>query len=263
MVARSVTKPNRVVRRPSSFDAVRAHVEKTSRVYYHSEQQRGIDNRMKRFILERCIRHIKGPAVLELGYVDGLWTDALLAKGFQVDVVEGAARHVQHARKRYGRSAAVRVFHALFQEFRPDRRYDTIVAGDMIRYLPEPDSFLRRVRTWLAADARLVVTVPNGRSMHRRIGTLMGFEAAPQELNRQDRAVGNLRTYDQYEFRQLLVDSGYDIDELRGCFLKPLSSAQMESWSDELLRAFLLLGDELEEYCWFFYAVCRAAVANR
>ena len=37
------------------------------------------------------------------------------------------------------------------------------------------------------------------------------------------------------------------------------SSEQMEDWPDDLLRAFLEVGDELEDYCWFVYAVCQVA----
>ncbi len=85
-----------------NLDALRAEVERAAQHYYHSPQQRGIDNRTKRFVIERCERYLKGPRVLELGYVDGEWTDALLAKKFHVDVVEGAAyfdaRHYDRVR---------------------------------------------------------------------------------------------------------------------------------------------------------------------
>jgi hypothetical protein len=38
-----------------------------------------------------------------------------------------------------------------------------------------------------------------------------------------------------------------------------LSSAQMQDWPDDLLRAFLRAGDELEDYCWFLYALATRA----
>lgn len=240
-----------------SLEASRKEVERASQHYYHTSLQQGIDNRTKRFILERCEGHFRGPKVLELGYVDGLWTEAILEKGYQVDIVEGASRHVEHARKRYAGNPRVRLFHQLFQEFKPDIAYDTIVAGDMLRYLPDPEGFLTRARKWLKKDSYLIATVPNSRSLHRRIGALMNMESTPLQANRRDLEVGNLRAYDRYEFRHLLREGGFDVKELRGCFLKPLSSAQMQDWSDELLRAFLEIGDELEDYCWFIYAICR------
>lgn len=236
---------------------VRNEVERASRHYYHTPLQLGIDNRTKWFVIERCEPFIRGPKVLELGYVDGSWTDVILAKDCEVDVVEGASHHVEHARDRYAGNRAVRVFHKLFQEFEPNDTYDTVVAGDMIRYLDDPVEFLRQASEWIKDDGSLIATVPNSRSLHRRIGTLMSMEATPIQSNQRDREVGNRRSYDRYEFRHLLRQSGFEVKVLRGCFLKPLSSAQMENWSDKLLRAFLDVGDELEDYCWFIYAVCQ------
>ncbi len=238
------------------LEAARAEVERAALHYYHTPQQLGIDNRMKSFVVERCLPYVRGPAVLELGYVDGLWTDRILQQGHRVDIVEGASRHVAYARERYAGRETVRVFHVLFQEFKPQVRYDSVVAGDMIRYLPDPLGFLQSVRDWLRPDGRVILTVPNGRSLHRRIGALMNLERAPMQANQRDREVGNLRSYDRYEVRDLLLSAGFKIQALHGCFLKPLSSAQMADWSDDLLRAFLDIGQELEDYCWFIYAVC-------
>jgi hypothetical protein len=82
------------------------------------------------------------------------------------------------------------------------------------------------------------------------------MQAHPAAANSRDKEVGNLRSYDRYELRQELQSAGLRILELRGCFLKPVSSAQMTDWSDELLGAFLEIGDELEDYAWFLYAIC-------
>ena len=241
---------------PDELDTLRREVERAANHYYHSSQQTGIDNRTKELVIERCLPWVSGPRILELGYVDGLWTDRLVARDFRVDVIEGATRHVEHARARYGETPGVRIFHMLFQEFAPDETYDTIIAGDMIRYLPDPHGFLSHVRTWLGPGGTLIVTVPNSRSLHRRIGTLLGMEASPTAPNRRDQEVGNRHQFDRYDLRLLLTSSGYEVRQLHGCFLKTLSSAQMESWSDGLLRAFLDVGDELEDYCWFLYAIC-------
>ncbi len=243
--------------RSNGLTAVRDEVERAAGHYYHTPLQLGIDRRTKQFIVDRCLPFVRGPRVLDLGYVDGQWTDAILPLQYRVDIVEGAARHVQHARERYGSNPSVRVFHHLFQEFTPDAPYDTIIAGDMLRYLPDPAGFLRQTRGWLRDGGHIIATLPNSRSLHRRAGALMNLEATPVQANQRDQQVGNLRSYDRYDFRHLLLQSGLEIVQLHGCFLKPLSSAQMEGWSDAMLRAFLELGDELEDYCWFMYAVCR------
>jgi trans-aconitate methyltransferase len=224
--------------------------------YYYSEQQEGIDRRIKRLVVQRCLPYLRGPSVLDLGYVNGDWTDPILELGWTSDIVEGAATHVAHARQSYAGRDNVRIYHARFEEFRADRTYDSIIAGDILRYIEEPLPFLRRLREWLAPKGRLLVTIPNSRSLHRRIGTLLGMETHPAAANNRDIEVGNLRSYDRYELRNELLAAGLRIVELHGCFLKPLSSAQMTDWSDELLAAFLEIGDELEDYAWFLYAVC-------
>jgi len=224
--------------------------------YYHTPLQTGIDNRTKRFVIDACLPYVKGD-VLELGYIDGLWTDRLLAVGDRVEIVEGASRHAAHARERYADDERVRVHHALFEEFTPARRYETVLAGDMLRYLDDPQAFLSRTREWLVPGGMLIATLPNSRSLHRRIGALMGMEPSPASSNERDREVGNRRTYDRYELRNLLISSGYAPAFVKGCFLKPLSSEQIAGWSDELLRAFADVGEELQDYAWFLYAACK------
>jgi 2-polyprenyl-3-methyl-5-hydroxy-6-metoxy-1,4-benzoquinol methylase len=230
-------------------------VEDAAGTYYHSPIQQGIDNRIKSLIVERCVRHLKGPEVLDLGYIDGLWTDAILGAGHRVHIVEGASRHVEHARERYKGRAGVRVTHSLFETFQPEGRFDSVVAGDMLSCLEDPEALLVQCRSWLKPDGALIVTVPNSRSLHRRIGALMGFESTPNEVNEQYRAVGNRWSYDRYLLRHQLVSAGYTVTELRGCFLKPLTSPQLEDAGDELLRGLLEVGDELEDYCYYVYAV--------
>lgn len=228
----------------------------TGASYYYSEQQQGIDRRLKNLVVHRCLPHLRGPSVLDLGYVDGSWTDPVLQRGWTSHIVEGAELHVEHAHQRYAGRTDVRIEHVRFDEFRADRCYDSIIAGDMLSYVEDPVTFLCRLSDALAPDGRLVATVPNSRSLHRRIGTLLDMQAHPAATNSRDKEVGNLRSYDRYELRQQLQSAGLRILELRGCFLKPVSSAQMTDWSDELLGAFLEIGDELEDYAWFLYAIC-------
>jgi hypothetical protein len=234
---------------------IRDRVERSSGYYYNTPQQQGIDRKMKQLVVDRCIAHIKGPRVLDLGFVDSMWPDTILALDHEVDIVEGASRHYEKARSVYANDARVRIFHSLFEEFSPDRTYDTIIAGDMLRYLKEPRDFLIRAHNWLSADGQLIATVPNNRSLHKRVGVLLGLEVAPSAPTEQDLKLGNQHNFDRYSLRALLIEAGYTVLELHGCVLKPLSSKQMEGWSDELLRAFLLVGDEIEDYAWFLYAV--------
>lgn len=238
------------------LEAIAQEVNRAAEHYYHTPLQLGIDNRTKRFVMERCLPLVRGPRILELGYIDGEWTRELLAPDRFIEIVEGAQRHVDHARQEFASASNVVVHHCLFQEFDTQQKFDTVIAGDMLRYLDDPLDFLRRSREWLVEGGRFIATVPNGRSLHRRVGSYMGMEPQPMAPNQRDKEVGNRRSYDRYEFRQILVEAGFKVLEVRGCFLKPLSSLQMEHWDDQLLKAFLEIGNELEDYCWFLYGIC-------
>lgn len=200
-----------------------------------TRKQQGIDRRMKQRVMTRCMPYVQEPSALDLGYVDSMWSDALLARSCHVDIIEGALLHVEHAHRHHHGRDDVRIYHARFEDYVPDCRYDTVIAGDMIRYLHAPSDFLSRAGGWLNPGGRIIITVPNGLSLHRRFGTLMGMEEHPMALNRQDRIVGNLTTNDRYTLRQLVLNAGLELLTLRGCLLKPVDSARMTDWPDGIL----------------------------
>lgn len=227
--------------------------ERFNNTYYHSPQQH-FDNTFKHYLIGRIEAFVSGPAVLELGFLDGIWTDRLLQMGHRVDIVEGSPVRCQDARTRYGQDARVSVHEAMLEDFETDIAFNTVLAGDMLQFVDNTTTFLTRLRQWLAPHGTLLVTVPNSRSLHRRVGTLMGLKTSPDELAPNDLAVGARRSFDAYSLRRLLSDCGYNVEFIRGSFLKPLSSAQMQDWSPELFSAYDQLGEELQEYCYYLYA---------
>jgi len=230
-------------------------LDNASKSYYYSEKMT-TDNRLRRFLIRRCLKHAKGPRVLELGFMDGQWTREFLSLDYSVDIVEGAEKQYETAAGMYAPNPSVRVFHSLFEDYEPDRKYDTILAGGMIKHLPEPGLLLGKMKEWLNESGILIATTPNGASLHRRVGTYMGILESPEDLTEADRAVANLRVYNRYTFRKELLKAGWNVVELSGCGLKPVSTEQMTGWSDELLEALDRVSDELVEYSWYIYAIC-------
>ena len=236
-------------------------LDMASQNYYYSSQQTGIDNRFRERMIRRCLRYLKGPSVLELGFMDGQWTDHFLALGLQVTVVEGAARMAGFARTKYAGNRADEVIHSLFEHFEPRKKYDTILMGGMLKHLPDPDALLRRARSWLNHEGILIATTPNPRSLHRRIGTHMGILETPESLTEADRAVANLRHYDRYEFKYLLERNGYRVRELNTSMLRFVSGDKMQSWDDELLDALDTITNEISDYGWYIYAICEVSLS--
>jgi len=231
-------------------------VEKNSQSYYFSEQQLGIDNRTKKLVMEQIIPYIKEPKVLELGFVDGMFTDIMLTRGLDVTVVEGAEKHVTYAKNKYKDKKNVSIIHSYFETFTTQDKYNTILGGDMIQFLDDPVAFFSKAKNWLDDDGVLIVTTPNRRSFHRRIGAYLKILSNPEDVSINDKKTGNLTMYDAYQLHDVLVQSGLCVHFVRGCFLKPLSSNQIKDWDDNLLRAFLKIGDELGDYGWFLIAYC-------
>lgn len=239
-----------------SRQEIAQRVNQSSQNYYFSEQQRGIDNRIKKLMMLQLLPYIRGDRVLELGFVDGMFTDVMLRHGLRVAILEGAAKHVNYARKKYEREKNITITHDYFETFDTQDKFNTILAGDMIQYLDDPVSFFSKSRSWLRDDGVVLVTTPNSRSFHRRIGSYLGISTHPGKVTSHEQATGNIMMYDQYQLRDVLIKSGLCVHFVKGCFLKPLSSRQMEAWDDSLLNAFLQIGNELGEYCWFLIAYC-------
>ena len=236
-------------------DIVRERVEACSDYYYYSEQQAGIDNRTKTFLFRRLLDHVVGESVLEFGFVDGLFTDMLLTRGHKVTLVEGASSHIKLAQEKYGDDTRVLIEHSLFEIFTTEYRYDTIIAGDMLQFMVDPVEFLARCIEFLTPGGNIIITTPNCRSLHRRVGSAL-HGGNPSSITEHEKRTGIVRLYDFSSFREVLLQAKLNVKLLRGCFLKPLSSRQMQDWDDKLLEAFNAVGEECGDMAWFLYAVC-------
>ena len=83
--------------------------------YYFTQQQVGIDNRCRARMIDRCLRHVPPGDVLELGFMDGQWTDRFLALGCRITVVEGAKKNMEYGREKYAGRDDVTVVHSTFE----------------------------------------------------------------------------------------------------------------------------------------------------
>jgi 2-polyprenyl-3-methyl-5-hydroxy-6-metoxy-1,4-benzoquinol methylase len=213
-----------------------------------------IDRKQIMMMVRRGLPHCRGPKVLEMSYNDRGWTDALLDKGFDLTVIEGARYNVEYARAKYG--DRLRITEVLFEEFEPAERYDTIVMSCIIEHVIDPGLVLQRAASWLNDDGVIILVVPNRLSLHRRVGFRAGLLSSMEELSDQDLSVGHRRLYTVDGLVQEIADAGLKTPAIEGIFLKPLSSSQMMDWPDSLLNAYDGMSEELRDYSAYLFAPC-------
>jgi 2-polyprenyl-3-methyl-5-hydroxy-6-metoxy-1,4-benzoquinol methylase len=182
--------------------------------------------------------------VLEMGFGEGNVTRQLLEAGMKVDIIEGAELLVKNAREIYG--DAVRIHHALFAEFRPDCHYDAILATNILEHVSDPADTLACVRKWCGQQTRVVVTVPNAESIHRRLAVLMGIQPTLDTLSSRDHLVGHMRVYDFAQLSREVDEAGFEIVDQKGFLLKVLPNSMMKNMSAELVQAMYAIADQLD-----------------
>jgi 2-polyprenyl-3-methyl-5-hydroxy-6-metoxy-1,4-benzoquinol methylase len=235
-------------------------VDQAASSYYFTAQQTGIDNKCRERMIRRCLPYLRPDGdVLELGFMDGQWTDHFLESGCSVVAVEGALKNVEFGRSKYRDESRVTMVHSLFDDYVPSQKFDLIHMGGMLKHLDNPRGLLQRAIGWLKPDGILFATTPNARSLHRRVGVHMGLLTDLTDLSETDKAVGNLRHYDLPSFRQLIESSGFEIIEIATAVVKPVSSDRMSDWPDDLLDALDKIASEIPDYGWYIYSISRPA----
>lgn len=216
----------------------------------------GPSSAMVRYSLRVAERHFVPGSVLELGPAEGVMTELLAAMGRPLTVVEGSAQFCESLRARF---LAANVVHALFEEFAPKEQFDNILLGHVLEHVQDPVAILKSVRTWLKPTGKLFAAVPNARSIHRQAAVIMGMLPQEDALNSMDIHHGHRRVFNPESFRNVFYQSGLAIDVFGGYWLKPVSNGQIEqSWTPQMLDAFMQLGERYPDIAAEIYVVARA-----
>jgi SAM-dependent methyltransferase len=246
---------------PLSKEEQQRAVEEAGHRYYYTSGQE-FDDINKKMVIDEIRRFIKPGRMLELGYINNIWTNALLANEGIVDILEGASNHVARAREDFANENRVHVFHTLFEDYKPTEKYDTILMSGVIKHIPDDVGFLKLARTWLKPDGVVIGCTQNSRSFHRRLGTYMGLEQSPDAHNERDKEVFNIHQYDRYKWRALFLEAGFDVERVEGVFLKILSTEQMMYLGEKydvikIMEGLRQLAEELQDYAWYLFLIAR------
>lgn len=198
---------------------------------------------------QRIIERVPAQArVLELGVGHG-YTTARFSKHFaRTVVVDGSAAVISRFQDEFPDCTA-EVVESYFEHFDTEERFDVIVMGFVLEHVENPDLVLRHFARYLAPGGRCFVAVPNGESMHRRLGHLAGLLDDVMSLGKGDLALGHLRQYSKASLVEQLKAAGYDVRAMEGIFLKPFTTQQLQSLAlpESITNALCQLGVDYPE----------------
>lgn len=180
--------------------------------------------------------------VLELGCSTGQMTRVLQERGCRVVAIEADAEAAKRAAEHCEHIIVGDLEQLDFEVELGDRRFDVIVAADVLEHLKTPEAVLTRLRPFLAPDGYLVASVPNVTHGSVRLALLGGsFPYADTGL--LDRT--HLRFYNRASLTEMLSAGGFspvhlettdlEIDRSEVPFdLGPQAPAFLDALADQL-----------------------------
>jgi 2-polyprenyl-3-methyl-5-hydroxy-6-metoxy-1,4-benzoquinol methylase len=195
----------------------------------------------------------RGELCLELGPATGYMTKKLVDCFKEIHLVEGAIDLLE----KIPDYPNVKKNHSLFEDYKCDIQYDTIVMGHVLEHISEPVPLLKKIYSWLSSDGVLLISVPNAKSIHRTVAVEMGLLESIYTLNNRDRELGHYRVYDMDALKNDVSNAGFKILDSGGIFLKPVSNKQIEeNWTDDMVEGFYRVSPLFKEFCAEIFVVC-------
>lgn len=150
-----------------------------------------------------------GNRVLDVGCSSGYLARPLVERGCTVVGIEQDEEAASAARE-VCEEVLVGDVETLELPFAPGS-FDVVLCGDLIEHLREPERFLTRMRPFLRADGRIVLTTPNVANWTIRLGLLAG-RWRYTERGILDRT--HLRLFTRKTLVETLGRAGYRVIEL-------------------------------------------------
>jgi 2-polyprenyl-3-methyl-5-hydroxy-6-metoxy-1,4-benzoquinol methylase len=197
-----------------------------------------------------------GDSCLELGPAEGEGTGYLLDHFSQVVAVDGSQTALEAVNNRYS-SDNLRVVNSFFENLNlGNEKFTTIILAHILEHVDSPAIVLKEAAKYLADDGVMIIDVPNGNSLHRQVGVKMGLLKYNTELNEADLSIGHQRVYVPEIFKKDILDSGLEISQFGGMFVKVLSNSQTEKVFDaDQLEALFTVGEDNPEIAAEIYII--------
>jgi 2-polyprenyl-3-methyl-5-hydroxy-6-metoxy-1,4-benzoquinol methylase len=192
----------------------------------------------------------KVEALLELGLGHGFTAELFAQSCSRHVIIEGASTVIDLFRQRHPQFSGEIVL-GYFETYAPKELFDVIVMGFVLEHVNDPDQILARYRQFLKPGGKMYITVPNAKSLNRRLGLELGIIDNIYSLNCNDIAQGHQRQYCRDTLRETLQRARYRITHEEGIYLKPLPLSVLKTLPDfrANLQAMLKVGVDFPDLC--------------
>jgi 2-polyprenyl-3-methyl-5-hydroxy-6-metoxy-1,4-benzoquinol methylase len=197
---------------------------------YTSEFKFDFDNNIilnwyPRRILEKSARTAR---VLELGIGHGHSCNWFSQYFSSYTVIDASSEVINRYKTLYPSSRA-RIVQSYFEDFTCRGGFDLIIMGFVLEHVADAAAILNHYYSFINPGGRCFVAVPNAESLHRRLGKEAGYLDNLFRLGEGDLSLGHKRLYSVKTLSRQIEECGYNIKSKEGVFLKPFTTAQLQS----------------------------------
>jgi len=181
-------------------------------------------------VIKHMLEHNIEGEILDIACGDGMLTQVLSNQprvqsicgvDLSADVVK-----VAEARKY---NCSVEFQASAFEEYQTERKFDAIIAVNVLEHVDDHILFLRKAKERLKPDGRLFIYVPNADSLHVLLAVEMGVIPDKHFLNKwQKEFVHHTIHYDLGLLEDHIRKAGLNIKDSGSIIFKPFSNPQLD-----------------------------------
>ena len=189
-------------------------------------------------------------SLLELGLGHGI-TSKIFAPHFDRHVILEGSPAVISRFKLVEPNYSGEIIETYFEDFETNEKFDIIVLGFILEHVDNPVQILKHYKKFLAPNGKFFITVPNAKSLNRRLGYSAGFLQNINELSENDLEQGHKRYYTIKSLTEEINQVNFIIEKMEGIYLKPFTTKQILSLQldKKIIDSMCTVGIEFPELC--------------
>jgi 2-polyprenyl-3-methyl-5-hydroxy-6-metoxy-1,4-benzoquinol methylase len=219
-------------------------------------------------MIEEYLNDSKSKKGVQMGCSNGYETSLLADKFQSLDVVDGSNVLVNHLISNNSFSN-VKYIYSLFEEYElkeNDIKYDYIIANYIMEHVLDSNEVLKMFTRLITDDGYLFIVVPNANALSRKLALSMGLLYDLFELTSNDHKHGHRRVYTTDRIKKDLIESGWDIVDIKGVIFKILADFQLNEllsngfFKKEHILGLQKLSEENLDYCDSIFIVAKKSM---